>query len=162
VTSRGAMRLRATAYHEAGHAVVASLLGVKFNTVSVVADETTLGRLVHGKWPSGFDVATDPVWTVRRRLEPRIQVSLAGVFAERRGTGRRHNWTGAKGDLYSADTYVAQCNGSARQESLYMAWLTECTKAIIAFRWPSIEKVAEQLLVRQSLTTSAVWTVING
>jgi ATP-dependent Zn protease len=41
--------LRRTAYHEAGHAVVAYLLGIEFSCVSIEAAQLADGRVSHGR-----------------------------------------------------------------------------------------------------------------
>jgi Peptidase family M41 len=162
VTARVEARKRGTAFHEAGHAVVAWHHELRFGALSIIEDETSWGRLSQLRWPARFDPATAAVSTVRRHLEPRIQMSLGGVFAERRGTGRAHNWTGAAMDLDSAGTCAMWCTGSDKQASLYLAWLTECTKALVEVRWRSIERLADELLVRQTLSEAEVSAIIGG
>ncbi len=39
--------LEATAYHEAGHAVMAWDEGIKINSISIVPDEKASGRIMH-------------------------------------------------------------------------------------------------------------------
>jgi ATP-dependent Zn protease len=160
MTGRARTRQRATAFHEAGHAVVAWHHGLRFHAVSIIEDQTTLGRLSKLHRPARFDPATAAISTVRRHFEPRIQVSLGGVFAERRGMRRAHNWTGAALDLDSAGEAAMRCTGSDKQATLYLAWLAECTKAIVEMRWPLIERLAEELLVRQTLNRAEVSAII--
>jgi ATP-dependent Zn protease len=85
-----------TAYHEAGHAVAAVALGVGAVYASIIPDpvQGTLGHTKHRPWPGP---PPDMDWDrVRRHAEPRIILALAGVVAEKRRHGRRHNWVGAR------------------------------------------------------------------
>jgi hypothetical protein len=47
-----------TAYHEAGHAVIAHLHKRPFGRVSIVEDEQSLGRIEGGKWRGIFTPAS--------------------------------------------------------------------------------------------------------
>jgi hypothetical protein len=89
----------ATAYHEAGHAVAALLLGVGFKSVSIVETEDTLGRLLHSEPPAWWWEAVEEAdyastWgqfiptRTRRRVEQRIILALAGAETESEATDR--------------------------------------------------------------------------
>jgi ATP-dependent Zn protease len=118
-------RLEATAYHEAGHAVVSVLLGRACKHVTIVPDETqdSLGHLRAEK-PLGDPLATlnNPLpetaeafaaamrgarlyeanlGRMYRRWRSDIAINLAGVRAERRLIGRRNN-IGASSDYRRA------------------------------------------------------------
>ena len=89
LTARAAKRLRTVAYHEAGHAVIAHLMGVRFD--SIVVDRKPFhdasGILVLGvvnldaDWPDWACVHVDRNRT-REYLSRRIQITLAGPLAE--------------------------------------------------------------------------------
>lgn len=64
---------RSTAIHEAGHAAMAYLLGVRFTEISVVEDDDRLGHVQHRR----------PAEWSRSLIERRIMVLLAGPEAER-------------------------------------------------------------------------------
>ena len=79
----------ATAYHEAGHAVVALALGRPVQRVSVLPDRVRLG---HCEFKKGkFRPSED--W-----LEREILIALGGIAAEARFTGD-YAWGGAARDL---------------------------------------------------------------
>ena len=74
--------LRATAYHEAGHAVAALMLGRGFRSVSVIPNDESLGRVVrYPLWADGAD-AIHLEMTPARRSRPipdeRVFDSLRG------------------------------------------------------------------------------------
>jgi hypothetical protein len=114
-------REEATAYHEAGHAVVGLSEDVptRLVGVSIVPDHAagTLGHVSRGTPPRVRDIepartgsrvasiasSTPTLMTrglVERQLRPRIVELYAGVLAEKRFTGRRHDWVGASVDAY--------------------------------------------------------------
>jgi ATP-dependent Zn protease len=144
--------LRATAYHEAGHVVVALWGGDrKPRQATIVPTGDTLGSLESHPWASRFRPDIELTPTRVQQLQARIDALLAGVIAERRGTGRRHNWTGAASDLHQATDLAGYLNGSIRQLTLYLAWRERCVRDGVESRWPDIERVAEALLIRRTL-----------
>ena len=72
--------LRRTSYHEAGHAVMCSLLGIRYEFVSIVPYKGLLGRV---------SMKRSPIWRApnarvpRRRIERQILNCFAGGIAER-------------------------------------------------------------------------------
>jgi hypothetical protein len=98
-----ARALRTLAYHEAGHAVVAWVCGVRVKKVTIVPDERSLGHVVH----QGFAVCletdcwdwedwealmycdrepkgTPSVKEIKRNREKEIMILMAGGIAARR------------------------------------------------------------------------------
>lgn len=102
-------------------------------------------------------------YTVRRRLEPRIIGMLAGVIAERRFTGRRHNCAGATHDLHHADDLALRCVGGDPGPvfTKYHAWLWEVAKGWVESQWPQIEAVAAALIEREILTGAEIREIIG-
>src|SRR5688500_6759282 len=88
----------ATAYHEAGHAVVALLLGRPVHRVSVLPDRERLG-VCEFRNPV-FRPSED--WVEREAL-----ISLAGLAAEARHTGS-YGWEEASRDLAYVRKLTAQ------------------------------------------------------
>ena len=154
-------QLRATAYHEAGHVVVA-LLGEDRGPrrVTIVRTGSNLGSVTHGSWGSHFrpDIRLTPGHV--QQLQARINTLLAGVIAERHGTRGRHNWAGASSDLHEATLLAGYLNGSSRQLTLYLAWRQQCVRDAVESRWPDVERVAEALLARGSLDGDEVRRIV--
>src|SRR3954447_26805836 len=92
---------KATAYHEAGHAVMALALGRPVAGVSVRAAREHLGICEFGK--AVFRPSED--W-----LEREILISLAGLAAEARHTGE-YSWDAASRDNDYAEDLARQRAG---------------------------------------------------
>src|SRR5688500_12069516 len=95
----------ATAYHEAGHAVIALALGRNVQRVSILPNQLRLGQCELKKGRS--KPAHDPV-------EVTILILLGGVAAEARYTGV-YAWAGAQQDLRAVRAMTSQRAGSEKQ-----------------------------------------------
>ena len=79
-----ALDQRCIAIHEAGHAVMSYLLGVRITEISVVEDDDSLGRIHHA--PPGGDWLHPDIEVntrIRNWLEVRIMICLAGSETQR-------------------------------------------------------------------------------
>jgi Peptidase family M41 len=176
-------QLTAIAYHEAGHAVIAWALELspRLMEASIVPNDVagTLGHVRLGKLPRvsdvkrgadgrshrywrAFDPDSDAPELVRRRLEPEIVVCCAGVIAEQRFRGRRHNWRGAAVDLAAASDFAEYSTSSAQQARLYSAYLWQVAKDLLDRWWPSVETLAEALLERRTMNGRDVIDLLDA
>jgi ATP-dependent Zn protease len=98
-------QLRATAYHEAGHAVAAWLLGIRLRRISIRRDdaEGTLGRVVLEGLRATEVQRYDMAPRTRDLVERRAIVSLAGEEAERLVAKRVSRHGGARDREHVAD-----------------------------------------------------------
>lgn len=169
-------RIEATAYHEAGHAVVGWFEGVprRLLEASIVPDEAegTLGHVKRGRSARVRDSEPDEhgeprvVWRpfdpsadrrlAEHRLRPSIVELYAGVIAEKRYTGRRYNWRGSEIDLTQAADLVGHIAGSERQAQKLSEYLWVIAEDDVALNWTDIDRVARELLVRKTLSGHAI------
>lgn len=87
--SRRTISLKRTAYHEAGHAVMAYILRIGLKEVTIIPDEDYLGKFTHGR---GRNI--QPEWDYDQKTRPEIErqamVTLGGNVAEHLLTGKKH------------------------------------------------------------------------
>src|SRR5271163_2105137 len=97
---------QATAYHEAGHAVVALILGRPVKRVSILPKHERLGVCEFGK---------GSVKPSEDRLEREILIALGGIAAEARFTGN-YSWDGAARDQQYVQRLAVKRAGEGRTE----------------------------------------------
>lgn len=127
----------AVAYHEAGHAVVALILGRPVQLVTVLPDKKRLGRVEFGK---GKTKPTDD-W-----LEREILIALAGVAAEARHTGR-YCWEGAQQDLQGVQRLASLRAGDQKWERLTRRMLSKVEHMLEQEEhWQAVNAIAAELI----------------
>src|SRR5207302_9592341 len=97
---RMALERLATAYHEAGHAVVTVYLGHALRYVTIIPEGDTSGHALC-PFPKGFNLEQLDLLDRRtlNRAQDNIVILMAGGAAEARLRGHR-NRIGASGDAY--------------------------------------------------------------
>ncbi|MDB5312896.1 MAG: ftsH 4 [Gemmataceae bacterium] len=127
----------ATAYHEAGHAVVALALDRPVHRVSVLPNRERLGQCEFGK--GVFRPSED--W-----IEREILIALAGMAAEARHTGT-YGWDEAERDLRYARRLILQ-RASQRQAERFERRMLSKVENLLADEghWQAVELIAAELL----------------
>jgi Peptidase family M41 len=153
---------RLTAFHEAGHAVVAHALGRAFTRVSVVADDDTLGRCSFRRPGPWFRPQERVDGATRRRLEERIMISLAGPEAEAVLSGE-YDAEAADEDVARAFRDASYATGCEEEAWAYLGWLRLRTLNLMKRDglWAPIEALAGELLARGELSYRAARRVIE-
>jgi len=127
-----------TAYHEAGHAVVALVLGRPVHAVSIRPDHQHAGTCCFGK--PVFRPTED--W-----LEREVLISLAGLAAEAAFTGD-YCWDGAARDLQYARGLLLQRGGNQRAADRLERRSLSKVEHILSrpANWRAVQKLAGELL----------------
>lgn len=136
-----------TAYHEAGHAVIAIVLGRPIHKISIVPNKTRLGACDIKK--GRFQPSSD--W-----LEDEVLILLAGVVAEARLTGR-YDWRGAGQDLRSVRRLtLSRAGDETRAEKIERRLLAK-TEHLLGDEttWKTAEQIAAALLEHESISGRA-------
>ena len=160
MTKREQEKLKKTAYHEAGHAVGAFAIGRRFNKVTIVPDDDTLGSLTGCGWGSKLSPELDEGARLRHRVEAEIILSLAGCVAEAKMTGGCDH-IGASGDYNDAVFYASYVTDSTEETEAYIAWLLEKTKNVLSRRWDAVELLADELIKRREIGYKAAREIIR-
>jgi ATP-dependent Zn protease len=131
------LSIEATAYHEAGHAVVALALGRPVERVSILPDRAFLGQCEFRK--GVFRPSED--W-----LEREILIGLGGIAAEARHTGT-YAWDGAARDQQYVRRLAEQRAGEGRAPRLERRLLAKAEHLLAqAGHWRAVELMAAELL----------------
>ncbi len=128
----------ATAYHEAGHAVLALSLGRPVQRVSILPDHRYLGICEFGKGST----RPTPDW-----LEREILIALGGIAAEARFTGT-YDWeTAAKDERYVRVLTEERAGGEKRAVKLQRRMLSKAEHLLAdEALWQAVELIAAELL----------------
>ncbi len=126
-----------TAYHEAGHAVVALAQGRAVQRVSIVPNETRLGACEIKKGrvkPSDDD------------LETAILIFLGGLAAEARFTGR-YGWGGAAQDLTEIRSMCLSRAGNEKRADKLARRMLDKVEHLLdqPGHWEAVKRIAAEL-----------------
>ena len=161
-TSRRQRRLRAAAFHEAGHAVAAYHLHVRLRRISIGTDEGgTLGWL--DLWLPHVTSGEAENIRLARAVERDIIVLLAGAQAERIGVGRPSCPAGGV-DFYEAMRRAGSICRTSEEMSACLRWLQLRTHALVespTWRQP-IEILATRLLEHRQLGARETRAIIRA
>jgi hypothetical protein len=156
------------AYHEAGHAVMAWVCGVRVEKVTIVRDSWSLGRVVPERlslsrtdswdwedWETFMYKDREPKGTpslkeVERNLDAMIMFSLAGGIAARRYDPRGQDY--ARGDREDTRRIVrSYVTVSEEHGEAYVGRLTARAAAILEEHWHLVKALAEKLVRKRTL-----------
>ncbi len=144
-------RLRATAYHEAGHALAHWRGRLPFRSVSIEPSKDSLGHVLSHSLRLTDDHVYEPSPRVRDRLERKIVCLLAGREAERL-VSTRYNHTGASDDRRKAlGLALRSVGGSLEEVAPYFQWLTARAMGLVKINRKSLDALAVALIRRRTL-----------
>lgn len=147
----------ATAYHEAGHAVIGRILGLRCGHVTIVADEDSSGHAI-----AGTPEETYADWEREGKLRDlnsalvgRILAHMAGAEAEVALLGKCR---GGDGDDRREIALMLATVGRSGHERI----MREKTAALVRRHRVLIEAVARALLAHETLTSEAISAMVDG
>ncbi|HBJ36416.1 MAG TPA: cell division protein FtsH [Planctomycetaceae bacterium] len=145
--------LIATAYHEAGHAVMAAILGRNIQKVTIKAGQIQTGgvRLGVCELASGRRRASNDA------LQDEVLILLAGMVAEAKFTGR-YCKLGASQDLRHVASLLHERGGNEKQaERLQRRMLDKAEHLLnVPAHWQAITLVAKELIERKAISGRSV------
>jgi ATP-dependent Zn protease len=134
----------ATAYHEAGHAVMAISLGRAVEKLSIVRNSLRLGAVNFGNRRTG-----------RRQdyFETEALILLAGIVSEAKVTGK-YNWNGARQDLMRLQQMIASRVANEKAAERLQRRLFDKTQHLLDqdSLWLAVQSIARSLLQQRSLS----------
>lgn len=146
-------KLVATAYHEAGHAVMAESLGRLVKKVTIVPGKSQFGVARLGICEVGKGRTKAP----KDLLEEEALILLAGMVAEARFTGR-YCWQGAAQDLQYVHRLLLNRAASDSQLQRLQRRLLDKTEHILhdEVHVAAVAAVASELLEKTTISGRAV------
>jgi len=142
------------AYHEAGHAVAAMVLGIPIKYLTLARTVDTAGVL-------GWDLSCeDPVPEQRLKAwgKKHMVVYFAGFAAERRFSSSS-TFAGIQGDFRQAVRLARLIARSSRQLQALLKAADTRAKTIIEGNWPAVSRVARALANDGSLLEHELYTL---
>jgi hypothetical protein len=151
---------RLTAYHEAGHALMAHLCGQQITEVEIVGDADHAGSV------ESLSFTVDPhdeddAGSERDAVERRLKCVLAGTVAEAIVTGRS-GWDESCEDLDIAVRLAMPLVDDCEDVVPFLEDLGSQIKDDLRAHWDTIEVLVRELLERKSLTGSEVRRIIES
>lgn len=157
-SDRRIAELIATAYHEAGHAVMATILGRNIQKVTIKAGQLQTGGIRLGlcELGSGRRRASHDV------VEDEVLILLAGMVAEAKLTGR-YCQLGAAQDLRHVSALLRDRGGNEKQSLRLQRRMIEKTEHLLnePAHWQSVENVAKELIERTAISGRAVRHIVT-
>jgi len=153
-------RRKATAYHEAGHTVVAWRLGANPKSATIIPDGEVQGEISREALfepPLDFDGSDH----ARNRIERAIMICLAGPIAQRHFAPRSwRRWHGAS-DYQTAFDLALRINGSSSAAKAHLKWLEMRTQDLVRSLWSFVERIAGDLLMRGTLPLEEIQSALS-
>ena len=150
--ARRTKKLESTAYHEAGHAVVAFELEIPVESVTIAPDEESVGSMIYQRRLQKLDDYGSISARRRATLEAHVRVLIAGWIAEKRFNPKGFRRSGAQEDQRTLITIVFLLSNSEKEARLYHRLLEVQTVQIVNRRWFAIKALAAALLKKETLS----------
>ena len=141
------MSKKLTAYHEAGHAVMALLMGRSVQKVSIIPSQNRLGAVTIQKGRSK---------QVQDKLEAEMLILLAGMAAEAKISGQ-YNLQGASQDLRLAEKLAMSRAGNTRQATKFIHKMLDKTQHLLSkkYTWAAVKAIAKELQMSEYISGRA-------
>jgi len=151
---------RLTAFHEAGHAVIAQLCGRQVTEVEIVGDREHTGMVHSLAFPP--DPADGAVPEAEDDdVERQLKIILAGTVAEAMVSGRQ-GWDETSEDLDAAVRLGMRLVDDCEDVLPLLSDIGADVERDLRRQWPAVEMLAIELLRRKTLTGSEVRKLLAG
>jgi hypothetical protein len=155
--------LDATAYHEAGHIVMAWHVGATPMKATIGASRANVVATTDYREPMAIQGELDP-GSDRSRLiaERAVLVSLAGPAAQRRF--RPSSWRSGHGrsDLSRATALTSAVTDTPRQARALLKFLEIRAEDILEARWDKVSAIAVRLAKERELSHDEMISILTG
>jgi ATP-dependent Zn protease len=158
MTPHHAIEEEATAYHEAGHAVVGAIRGRPPDFVTIIPNGRVAGKNEFPKdWRPEFKKHFGDTPAKRAYIETRILIALAGTIAHDLRFPTRAHDAGDQFDEREARDFIEDQAGWADDcRDSYFGQLRERARGLVQMNWPWVEAVAGALLESKTISGETV------
>jgi len=146
--------LRLTAYHEAGHAVMAELCGQHVTEVEIVGDAEHTGSVQSLRFAEEHASEHDP-GIPTAPIERRLLCTAAGMVAESMVSGRR-GWDDGSEDLDAAVRLAMQVVGDCERVIPYLEIVRDHAENLMRMNWSAVQALAGALMDRRRMSGEEV------
>ncbi len=154
-TNGTGQRDQLTAFHEAGHAVVAHLLGLTVSQVEIVGDGEKLGSCHTQRFSRMEAIARE------HALEDALLVACAGVVAECLVSGSER-WDEDSRDLERAVHLALRLTGDCEKAHALILRTRRRVRRALSRHWDAVEALALRLEADRRMDAGAVRTLLDG
>jgi hypothetical protein len=158
--TRSKSQAEATAYHEAGHAVIAYFLGYKPEFVTIIPTVDSAGHIIHPNPLHGIQLDIDDSSETRLRVESAITICFAGPIAQQRYNSRSWRRVHGQVDYEKIAELGLQVCGSDEQANAFLRWREIVACDMVKAHWLRIQLVAGQLLEHENLSQTDLDAII--
>jgi hypothetical protein len=155
-------KLKSIAYHEAGHAVIARLNRIRIISLSIIPDDTSLGRMnQHSLWhetsPS-YDSTTRSRWRMERQVKTLFAGCIAEAIYEKQNNLERQNPNTDESDNIAAMNLVSHFCGTDEEVEAYMSLLHIQAKNELKDKdtWRAVGQLADHLYEKKVMPVKKV------
>lgn len=164
IKKRTTKQLTATAYHEAGHAVIAFFERRKYKSITIIPSGDSEGCV------SGFQLIKNfnPDIEVNRRelnyLEKEIDILLAGPVATKLYSGIKYGGEGSGIDIITVAELACYLYSSDEQINAYFNLMYICMRdrLRVPHIWAAIESLSKALLEQGTISYKKSREIIRG
>lgn len=144
---------RLTAFHEAGHALMAELCGQLLTEVEIIGDREHTGSVQSLAFPPNREAETEDI-------ERHLKIILAGTVAEAMVSGRK-GWDETSEDLDAAVRLGMRLVDDCEDVLPLLKDIGAGVERVLNRHWPAVEVLAAELLDRKTLTGSDVRNLLK-
>jgi len=162
--------IESVAYHEAGHAIMCLQVGLKFNNVTVMPKEESLGNVKLSK----INIANHRLSDRRFRSEAEkyIQVALSGPITEQLFSQNDNYILGSSNDFQQCFSVALSIFGPIEVAEAYVNFLATHTKSVFLItsdekpefteRWDEVKILSQALIDRKILRYKEVLSILTN
>lgn len=143
----------ATAYHEAGDAVVGAVCGSLPNSVTIIPDESSAGKNEFSDdCPPQFKNYLSVSPEKRAYVETCILIGIGGTVAnDLHFPSRAHDAADAYDERYARMIIDQNASWAANDRDSYFQQLQDTARSQLETNWPWVELVASELIERKTI-----------